>query len=94
MSEMKKVLLAISDESVLNLLNSGILSHYQIETANTLLDVKNQTAAFDPDALLIDETLMVGNNSGSVKQLLEENPALPVILFSGADSLLTPRQVL
>jgi two-component system phosphate regulon sensor histidine kinase PhoR len=94
MSEMKKVLLAISDEGVLNLLNSGILSLYQIETASTLLDVKTQIAAFDPDALLIDETLMVSGSSDLAGRLFEENPALPVILFSGADSLLTPRQVL
>jgi two-component system phosphate regulon sensor histidine kinase PhoR len=93
MSEMK-VLLAFSDERNIQSLASDILAGYQVEIARTVEEVNQNLASFRPAVLLIDETFADGRGLDMDSRLLEENPALPVILFSAQDSLLTPGQVL
>jgi two-component system NtrC family sensor kinase len=93
MNEMKKILLAFADERIIELLSSGVLSDFQMETTRTVQAVKQSLTSFRPTVLLIGEKLEDGSGIDLISGLLAENPTFPVILFSDQASQLKPRQV-
>ena len=94
MRESRTVLLAFSDEKLLDGLESTIQGNYRIERAMTGQGVRQSLAEFQPEVVLLDERLDNGRGVNLALALLSENPALQLILFSQEKSELNVRQAL
>jgi two-component system NtrC family sensor kinase len=89
----KKVLLAFSEDRMGDLLNRALVSHYQVESVETVQALQQSFSSFSPDILLMDERFNASNSLQVVSGLLKEKPDFPVIFFSQQDSPLTSSQV-
>lgn len=89
----KKVLLAFSDDRLIEQLGAALQSLYQVENSRTVQQFRHGLADFTPDVLLIGDRLDDGSSIGLIAELLKDSPSFPVILFSEQDDQLTASQV-
>jgi len=89
----KKVLLAFSDDRLIEQLGAALQSLYQVENSRTVQQFRHGLADFTPDVLLIGDRLDDGSSIGLIAELLKDSPSFPVILFSEQDDQLKPSQV-
>lgn len=94
MTDTNNILLAFSDEKLLDVMAQNILGEYRIEKANTIATAREALRTAQPDLLMVEEGLDGGGGLGFVIELLTNNPLLQVILLSGEKSRLNHRQAL
>lgn len=94
MTESEKILIAFSDEKLLDVMAQNILGEYQIEKANSIAAAQSALQSFSPDVIMVEERLEDGAGLGFAIELLTDNPATQVILLSEEKSRLNNRQAL
>ncbi|MGD2028044.1 MAG: response regulator, partial [Anaerolineales bacterium] len=94
MRESRTVLLAFSDEKLLDGLESTLKGNYRIEKAMTCQEVRQSLPEIQPEVVLLEERLDNGKGVKLALELFSENPALQLILFSQETSKLNTRQAL
>jgi len=64
-----------------------------VETASSGAECRAAVKAFNPDILILDIRLQDVNGCNLCRELKENDPALKVILFSGSNPLIRPKDI-
>lgn len=92
----KRVLLVFSDEATATLLERTILSPdgHQVTLARTCNEAESLVTRIRPDLMLLGDNLSDGDHIALATTILNRQPTLPIILFTGDISDLTPQEVI
>lgn len=94
MREPQTILLAFSDEELLEVLKHQILGAYPVEKATTGEGVRRVIATMQPEVILLEEDLDRGQGVNLAMELLSDNPSLQLVLVSGEESKMHIHQAL
>ena len=95
MGERKRILLVMTDDNTVRLLERSVLSpeEYHVLAARSCEEAHRSVQTNHPDLMILGENLPDGDHLELAAQLLEKQPTLPIVLFTAEEDGLTPRDV-
>lgn len=96
MGEMRRVLLVLSDEPTLHLLERNILSpdNYQVLTARSCAEARKSVSSVQPDLMILGDNLADGDHLQLASEILGRVPTLPIVLFTSEENQKISRETL
>lgn len=88
MAEMSRVLLVLSDEPTLHLLERNILSpdSYQVVVARTCAEARRSVESANPHLVILGDNLEDGDHLQLAAELIERVPTLPIVLLTSEEN--------
>ncbi len=95
-SSKKRILLVLADEDTIRLVQHHILSGaaYDVSVTRRAEEAPAAVARLRPDLLILGDSLPDGDHLALAAQLLEQQPTLPIILFSSSQEGNLSRQAI